>query len=377
MVEQQARLRLPYGRTSTTSMTAIDVASESSPIRQRLLWPWAAFWLLMFAVAVQQSLWSGRLQFWRPLVEIGSAALVATGIAAIQRRRARQLDRLLGRPLHWFFRLWTWVPVQFPTYVVAMYGLRIGVYALAGKRYQHGPWAEVIAYEATNFFLFYALFSGIHFGLCSYRAWADERLAAERSVSLARQMQLSQLTHQLQPHFLFNALNTISSLIRSDPDTADSLLTRLATLLRATTDASLRVEQSLEEELALLRAYAAIMTQRFADRASISWDIEPQAQSCRVPTLGLQPLLENCFRHSVERRSAATHIVVRATCRMGRLQIEIEDDGDLHTLPDRRGVGLGNLGLRLQSLYGSQARLELKLRAGGGLLVEVSLPCAH
>lgn len=358
-------------------MTTIDVAKESAPFEQRLLWPWAAFWLLMFAIGVQQSLWSGRLQIWRPLVDVGTAALVATALAVVQIRRASRLDRYLERPLQWFIRLWRAIPLQLPVYVVALYGLRIGVYALFHQRYVHGPWGEVIAYEATNFFLFYALFSGIRFGLSSYRAWAEARLAAERSVSLARQMQLSQLTHQLQPHFLFNALNTISALIRNDPDTADRLLTRLATLLRAATDASLRVEQSLAEELELLQAYAAIMTVRFADRVRISWEVELAAQQCRVPTLGLQPLLENCFRHSVERRSAVTHIAIRGACRMDRLQIEIEDDGDLCALPDRRGVGLGNLALRLHALYGARARLELRLRTGGGLVVEVSLPCAH
>lgn len=354
-----------------------DVLKEPSPLWQRLVWPWAAFWVLMFCAGVQQSLWTGRLQIARPFVDIASAALVGTVLAAIQIRRANQLDSLLGHPLKWFIRLWSWMPLQLLAYVVALYGLRVVIYALAGQRYHHGPWGQVIAYEATNFLLFYALFGGIHFGLRSYRAWAEARLAAERSVSLARQMQLSQLTHQLQPHFLFNALNTISSLIHTDPNTADVLLTRLATLLRATTDASLRLEQSLADELALLRAYAAIMTQRFAERVSISWHVEPAAEHCRIPTLGLQPLLENCFRHTVERRSAMTHIAVRGACSQGRLVIEVEDDGDLRSLPDKRGVGLGNLELRLQSLYGQQARLELRLRSGGGLIVGVSLPCAH
>ena len=361
---------IPMNRTAS-------VLNEPNPLWRRLAWPWAAFWLLMSFAGVQQSLWTGRLQVVRPLVEIGSAALVGTVLAVIQIRRANQLDYLLSRPLRWFARLWSWMPLQLLAYIAAMYGLRMSAYALVGRRYEHGPWGQVLAYEATTFLLFYALFGGIHFGLRSYRAWADDRLAAERSISLARQMQLSQLTQQLQPHFLFNALNTISSLIHSDPDLADTLLTRLATLLRATTDASVRLEQSLADELALLRAYAAIMTQRFADRVRISWDVEPAAQNCIVPTLGLQPLPENCFRHCVERRSALTHIVVRAACRMDRLQIEIEDDGDLHGLPQKRGVGLGNLERRLQSLYGSPARLDLRLRPGGGLIVEVSLPCVH
>jgi two-component system LytT family sensor kinase len=344
---------------------------------RRLLWMWALFWLLMLALGIQESLWTGRLQFWRPLVNSGSSALVATVLIAVHIRRADWRDSLLNQPLRWFLRSWASMPLQMVAYIIAMYALRFGIYALAGARYQHGPWVEVMAYEATSFVMFYALFSGILFGARSYGAWVEERLTAEKQANLARQAQLAQLTQQLQPHFLFNALNTVSSLIHTDPDAADILLTRLATLLRAATDASQRPEQSLADELTLLRAYADIMIQRFADRVRISWEVDATAQDCLVPTLGLQPLLENCFRHAVERRSALTHIAIRIKRSVSRLQIELEDDGDLQRLPEQRGVGLGNLERRLQSLYGTQASLELRLRPGNGLIVGVSLPCAR
>ena len=344
---------------------------------RRLLWVWAAFWLIMLAVGIQESLWTGRVQFWRPLVNNGSSALAATALIAVHIRRADWRNSLLDQPLRWFLRSWASMPLQMVAYIAAMYALRLGVYALAGAKYPHGPWVEVMTYEATSFVVFYALFSGILFGVRSYGAWADERLTAEKQANLARQAQLAQLTQQLQPHFLFNALNTVSSLIHSDPDAADILLTRLATLLRAATDASQHPEQSLADELTLLHAYADIMAQRFADRVRITWEVDATAQHCRVPTLGLQPLLENCFRHVVERRSAFTHIAIRTQLSVSRLKIEIEDDGDLQRLPDKRGVGLGNLERRLQSLYGTQASLELRLRPGGGLIVGVILPCAH
>ena len=96
-----------------------------------------------------------------------------------------------------------------------------------------------------------------------------------------------------------------------------------------------------------------------------------------MPTLGLQPLLENCFHHVVERRREPTHIVVRAAHSAGKLRIEVEDDGELQTLPAAHGVGLGNLERRLQSLHGTRASLSLQLRPGGGLIARVELPCAH
>jgi len=128
---------------------------------------------------------------------------------------------------------------------------------------------------------------------------------------------------------------------------------------------------------ALLHGYADIMVQRFADRVRITWEVDGDVGHCKVPTLGLQPLLENCFCHVVERRRAPTQIVVRAAHHGDVLRIEIEDDGDLQAVPARRGVGLGNLERRLQSLHGTSAGLTLAPRPGGGLIARVELPCAH
>lgn len=366
MVRQLPKMNISY------------LIEEPIPTRlwRHVVWLWIAFWLLMLIVGLQDYLWSGGRHFWQPLVDYGTAALAATALLAMQMKRARQFDSLLGQPLQWFIGMWTWMPLQLVGYIVAIFALRVGLYGLAGTPWHHGPWPEVIAYEAIKFVLFYTLFGGIHFGLRSYRAWVTERLRTEQQASLARQAQLVQLTQQLQPHFLFNALNTISSLIHDDPDTADMLIARLATLLRAATDASQRPEQSFADELTLLHAYADIMTQRFAGRVEIHWEVDAATHDCPVPTLGLQPLLENCFRHVVERRSATTHVAIRAQHGMGNLKIEIENDGDVQRLPATRGVGLGNLEDRLRSLYGTQASLELRLRPGGGLVVQVNLPCA-
>jgi hypothetical protein len=343
----------------------------------RLLWAWVAFWILMFLLGTQEYWWSGGRRLLPPFIDYGTAAFVSTVIAAIQIRRVRRLDALLGTPLRWFAHAWAWMPLEAAGFVVAMYGLREFFYALAGIPYRHGAWVPVIAYEVAKFFLFYALLGGIHFGLHSYRAWVADRLRAEQQARLAQEAQLAQLTQQLQPHFLFNALNTVSSLIHTDPDMADTLLTRLATLLRAATDAGRRPQQPLADELALLHAYADIMTQRFADRVQIAWQIDDGLAGCLVPTLGLQPLLENCFGHVVEKRRAATHIVVRARRVAEGLCIEIEDDGDLRdaAVPHVPGVGLGNLERRLRSLHGERGRLLLLARPGGGTTVRVELPC--
>jgi two-component system LytT family sensor kinase len=353
------------------------VALTPKRVWRRVLWIWTAFWVLLFLLGAQEYVWSGGRQLWRPLVDYGTAAFVSTVLAVMQTRRSRRYGHLLGRPARWFLHMWAWAPMQLVAFIAAMDLMRFVLYALAGERFEPVWRFEVLAYEAFKFILYYALLGGIQFGVHSYRAWAIERLRTEQQARLAQQAQLAQLTQQLQPHFLFNALNTVSSLIHSEPDLADALLTRLATLLRAATDAGQRPEQPLADELVLLHSYADIMTQRFADRVEIRWEVDPGAADCKVPTFGLQPLLENCFRHVVERRRERTHVVVRAAHAAGRLRIEIEDDGDLQVLPAARGVGIGNLARRLESLHGTQARLSLKLRAGGGLIATVELPCAH
>lgn len=344
---------------------------------RRVLWTWAAFWLLMFLLGAQEYLWTGGRQLWRPLVDYGTAALLSTALAAVQLRRSPRFDPWLGRPGRWFLGMWAWMPLQLLAFVGAMYALRFAAYRLAGLPDRPSLQTAVLMYEAAKFTLFYALLGGIQFGMRSYKAWTTERLRAERQSRLLQQAQLAQLTQQLQPHFLFNALNTVSSLIHTDPDQADALLNRLAALLRAATDAGQRPEQPLSDELALLRAYADIMRQRFGDRVDIRWEVDPAAGHCSVPTLGLQPLLENCFRHVVERRSRTTHLVVRVRHGEDRLCVEIEDDGDLQAMPATRGVGLGNLERRLESLHGPRARLSFHPRDGGGLVARVELPCAH
>lgn len=349
-------------------------------LRNGLLLAWAAFWLLMLLVGVQEEWRDGSRQWWwRPVLGEGSSAIVATVIAVAQWRLVQRLDPLLASPARWFTRVLVWLPLLAAGFVLAIHGLRWGVRELAGLPHGRESLGAAFFYEALKFSVFYLLFSGLQFGLRSYLAWHAERLRAERLARLSQQAQLAQLTQQLQPHFLFNALNTVSSLIHTDPQLADTLLMRLAALLRAATDVSRRPQQPLAEELALLQGYAAIMCERFADRVQLQWDIDPRAGACLVPTLGLQPLLENCFCHGVERRIAPTCIRVSAQLDepAQRLRVVVEDDaGVLAASPPSDGVGLGNLRQRLAVLHGDQARLEVRQREGAsGVVATVELPC--
>ena len=204
---------------------------------------------------------------------------------------------------------------------------------------------------------------GIIFGLASFTRWQQER---EQLLTLQKHLaesQLAQLKAQLQPHFLFNALNTISSLMQVDVERADRLLTRLADLLRSSLQASARDMTSLREELKLLELYAQIMQERFAGRVTLTWNIADDALDAEIPALLLQPLLENAFKHGVERSREPVTIRVAAEKPGAELHVTIHNsDSSLPATPSN-GIGLRNCRERLELIYGARASLELD--AGG------------
>jgi hypothetical protein len=230
-----------------TGMVLAHASAEPRPLRRLaggLLLAWAAFWLLMIAVGVQEHLREGSPHLWRPVIDEGSSMLVATVVALVQWRLCERLDPLLARPRRWFLRVLAWTPLVAVAFVLVVQGIRIGAFSLLDIPAPRDPWPAALLYESLKFAIFYVLFTGVQFGVRSYLAFSAERLEAERQRTLSQQAQLLQLTQQLQPHFLFNALNTVSSLIHSDPDLADALLTQLASLLRAAADAQRRPRRS-------------------------------------------------------------------------------------------------------------------------------------
>ena len=352
-----------------------DVLQAPSPSLRGFLVAWGVFWVLQATVSVQDYQRSGHAGFWPPLLWEGSSCMVASVIAWMQWSQLYRQDRLLGNAWRWFGTSLVWLPPVAVSFVAVVYALRHAAYALAGTSYRHEPWGQVFAYEAIKFSLFYLLFMAVLFGMRSNAVMVAERLRVERLRTLTQQAQVLQLTQQLEPHFLFNALNTIASAIHTDPGLADTLVLRLATLLRAATDLARQPQVTLERELELLRAYADIMLQRFAGRVTLHWDVADACLPCSVPALVLQPLLENAFRHGVEQLAGPCVLMVSCRCNADVLRLVVENDaGALGAVPTM-GTGLTNLRQRLQLLYGERAALTLTPRDGGGVRAAIELPC--
>jgi len=203
-----------------------------------------------------------------------------------------------------------------------------------------------------------------------------DRRALELTASLSR-AKLDALRLQLQPHFLFNTLNTISNLVRRDPDAADEMLTNLGELLRLSLEVS-EQEVTLRRELEILDCYLAIEQARLGRRLRFERRVDEAALDGMVPALLLQPIVENAVRHGLEPRGAGGTISLRAERVADRLSLVVADDGcglrpaDERT--DRRGIGLANTEERLRELHGPAAQLVLREPATGGVSVEIELP---
>jgi two-component sensor histidine kinase len=201
-----------------------------------------------------------------------------------------------------------------------------------------------------------------------------EREQALVSRTLAREAQLRALRYQLNPHFLFNTLNAISTLVaEGQGEAANATIARLAAFLRATLDEQ-QVEVPLERELALLDQYLAIERARLEDRLDVHIESDASVLDALVPALLLQPLVENAVRHGVAKRLEGGRVEVSAEPAGRRLRLVVRDDGPGATLQAPLGLGLTNTEERLRQLFGSDYALALRPSPAGGSELVVELP---
>ena len=213
-----------------------------------------------------------------------------------------------------------------------------------------------------------------------HEAQARELNAAQLETRLL-EARLQTLQRQLQPHFLFNTLNTISALMHRDVDAADEMIARLSDLLRMSLQRVGVQEVPLQEELDFLSKYLEIEQTRFRDRLTVVFDVHADALHALVPNLLLQPLVENAIKHGIGPRPTPGQITVRARRHGALLELDVQDNGvglSAARLTDfNRGVGLSNTRSRLDHLYGSLHRFEFRQPAEGGLLVCIAIPMAE
>jgi two-component system, LytTR family, sensor kinase len=224
--------------------------------------------------------------------------------------------------------------------------------------------------------LIYGVILSVAHAIDYYRKYHDrtvQTLELEKHLAEAR---LQSLLRQLKPHFLFNTLNGIASLMHSDVDAAERMLVRLGELLRLTMNHSGRPLAPLRDEMGFIERYLEIERIRFRDRLSVRIDVEPATLDAEVPSLILQPLVENAIRHGIEPNARSGRIELTARRQNGSLVLTVRDNGSGLPAggPAREGIGLSNTRARLAELYGDSHRFELANHPEGGLEVRLLVP---
>jgi two-component sensor histidine kinase len=238
-------------------------------------------------------------------------------------------------------------------------------------------WTKTFSGGLHDTFILLA-WSLLYFGIKHYRDLQAQTERALQAEALAQQAQLQALRYQINPHFLFNTLNAVSTLIAQNQNAAaNRMIARLSEFLRLTLDGSDAHEAPLAAELDFVQRYLDIEQVRMGDRLKVQFDIAPEAQSVPVPVMILQPLVENAIRHSIAPREAGGRVKISAQCTKDTLQLEVSDDGTI-TAKDiaalQPGIGLTNTCARLQQLYGEAQQFRLSAQANGGLRVQMELP---
>ncbi|HEX6879764.1 MAG TPA: histidine kinase [Terriglobales bacterium] len=237
------------------------------------------------------------------------------------------------------------------------------------------PLPVSILFYSFNGIVIYWVIVGLYQGIHFYRAAMEKETKAAQLQAQLVNSELENLKSQLHPHFLFNSLNTIGMLMRENVEAASDLLVSLGDLLRMALDRRSH-ETTLQCEVEFVRKYLEIEQARFNDRLRVRIDIDEGLQSACVPSLIVQPLVENSIKHGISAYSSAGSVEISAKVVDGRLQISVQDDGpgkNGDSVPTV-GIGLKNVTSRLKQLYGNDASFALTDVPGGGCEATITLP---
>jgi two-component system, LytTR family, sensor kinase len=313
---------------------------------------------------------------WKPLVWELSSAIVVFGVVPLIVRfeRSFRLDarprwRVIGAHAGAAFLFSVW-------HVAAIVVLRKLAYAFAGQTYNFGNVPVRFFYELQKDLITYVVILGVIFANREFQVRRTSDLRAAELAAELGQARLKHLTAQIEPHFLFNALNAISNRMHEDVEAADRMISSLGSLMRAAYDSDSQVLVPLERELEWLRGYAAMMTERFRGQLCFDLKVAPGLEAVQVPRLLLQPLVENALRHGLP--SGRGNLTVDVSRQGTTLRYIVSDDGvGIDDTTVKPGTGFSNVARRLELLFPGAHTFTLAAGRPAGTVVTLSFPVAN
>jgi LytS/YehU family sensor histidine kinase len=239
-------------------------------------------------------------------------------------------------------------------------------------------WTTTFIFQVLTFLIAYALILTVTYVVDARDSMSRQVTETARLNEELSKAQLAALRSQIEPHFMYNTLNSIAGLVRDQRnDAAVGMIVGLSEFLRRSSEDSHRSQVALREEVEYLQRYLDIQKARFGERLQVSLDIPSELLCAQVPNLLLQPLVENAIKHGIAKRVAGGSVRVAGACHNGNLCLSVYNDGP--SLPPdwevtQTGVGIGNLRTRLQILHGGGSELQLRRANSGGVEVVVTLP---
>jgi signal transduction histidine kinase len=354
------------------------IAWANAPARSRR--GIAGIWMLALAVVVVQVSLDARVlnDPLRLAESLGVAlAMIGTGLLATVLMLQLAQQRAMGEERTAFAE--THVPTQVLLALPVVAAVGVAVLAMAmgliAARALFGTPERFIIVAIMAVYL--GVVSRIIFGATRtlYEYGQRQAAAAERAQGEAVHSRMAALQAQTNPHFLFNTLNTIAALVRSDPRAAERTVENLASVLRRTLERSARPTSTIADEIDYAKAYLAIEQERFGERLRVEWQVLPTVLGGEIPTMTLQPLIENAIKHAISARLDGGAIRITIDESRDGVRIVVEDDGPGFPPVETEGNGLGNLRRRLHTLYGDLAQLRLDpAPKGRGARVELRIP---
>jgi signal transduction histidine kinase len=342
---------------------------------RKRVWKWAlfaSFWsLLGFAFASRyyiSTVRTGRLVSWG---EVLHNSLIDWYLFALLSIPVRKLSR------QWSFDRspkWRSVLVHAvcgPVFSVLYVAVRFGIARWENVDIEMG---KLLTNTFLPNLLVYWVIVGVSHGFDYYQKYRDRELHTvelERSLTEAK---LHALQMQLNPHFLFNALHSISTLMHRDVEAADEMLAKLSELLRLALDNTSAQEVPLKKELAFLERYLEIEQIRFGERLKVTMDIQPETLDVSVPNLILQPLVENAIKHGIEPHKRTGVVELKSHREGDHLLLRVQDNGGGLNGDLDEGIGVSNTKARLQQLYGAEHHFTLRDGAEQGVVAEITIP---